>query len=135
MLSEMEEITKRMKSEINDWRLSLGTMSDENIIMKTHLSAILKENFDISLLPQVENLYSHLLTEEEFINLLRHNIGELDSLIDSETSKSLNKNRFEHMCSTLQSQMTTARIRLSRLKSEFNDFFQHGAGVGPFQTD
>lgn len=99
-------------------------MSDENILMKTYLSNVLQDNFDINLLPQVENLYSHLLTEEEFINLLRHNIGELDSLIDSNNLKFIHNSKFENMRSTLQSQMKTARIRFANLKSEFNDFFQ-----------
>lgn len=113
-----------MKSEINNWRRTLGIMSDENILMKARLSSVLQENFDINLLPQVENLYSHLLTEEEFINLLRHNIGELDNLVESGNSEVENTHRCENMCSTLQSQMMTAKIRLSKLKSEFNDFFR-----------
>lgn len=109
-------------------------MSDENILMKARLSNILKENFDINLLPQVENLYSHLLTEEEFINLLRHNIGELDNLIEAGNSKFESTSRFENMWSTLQSQMATARIRLGLLKSEFNDFFQQRIDAEPYQT-
>ena len=131
----MVEITNEMKREINNWKASLGSMADENILMKARLSNMLKENFDISLLPQVENLYSHLLKEEEFINLLRHNIGELDSMIESGHSKFLNKTRFENMWSTLQSQMMTARIRLTNLKSEFNEFFRQEKGMAPLQTE
>ncbi len=113
-----------MKSEINDWKQSLGNMADENILMKTHLSHMLQGNFDINLLPEVENIYSHLLTEEEFINLLRHNIGELDNITESDNSKFFNKARFENMCSTMQSQMITVGVRFTKLKSEFNEFFQ-----------
>lgn len=120
----MQEITNQMKREINDWRLSLSTMSDENIQMKSSLSNMLQGNFDINLLPQVENFYSHLLAEEEFINLLRHNIGELDNLITGGDSLNLNKTRLENMCLTLRSQMQTAGIRLTKLKSDFNNFFQ-----------
>lgn len=130
----MEEITNRMKREISDWKLSLATMSEENNQMKTRLSDMLQENFDINLLPQVENFYSHLLTEEEFINLLRHNIGELDNFITGEDRLNLNKNRFDNMCLTLRSQMQTASIRLTKLKSDFNDFFQQGRIV-PFHTE
>ena len=120
----MDEITNRMKSDINDWKQSLGYMSDENILMKTRLSQMLQAKFDNNLLPQVENLYTNLLSEEAFLNLLRHNIGELDNLIESEHSRLVNKNRFENMYATLQSQMTTVKIRLTHLKSEFNEFFQ-----------
>lgn len=130
----MAELTSKLKEEIKDWKRSLGNMSDENILMKTRLSNMLQGNFDINLLPQVENLYSLLLTEEEFINLLRHNVVELDSLIKSENTRELNKNRFELMGLNLQSQMITAKIRLNKLKSEFNAFFQEGSKA-PIQTE
>ena len=112
-----------MKSDINDWRQSLGNMEDENILMKARLSHMLQGNFDINLLPQVENIYSYLLTEEAFINLLRHNIGELDTFIEADNPINFNITRFENLCSTLQSQMITAGIRFAKLKSEFNEFF------------
>ena len=130
----MSEILQEMKGEIKGWKQSLGNMSDENIQMKTRLSKMLQENFDITLLPEVENLYSLLLTEEEFINLLRHNVGELDSLMESDNTKDINKNRFESMAQRLQVQMMTARIRLSKLKSEFNEFFRE-RDTAPFQTE
>ena len=64
---EMPEVKiKNLQSESNGWKRSLGYMSDENIQMKTRLSAILQENFDIALLPQVENFHTLLLKEEEF---------------------------------------------------------------------
>jgi len=122
---------KAMKSVINDWKKLLSTMSDENIHMKNRLSILLKENFDTRLLPKVENLHSHLLEEDGFINLLRHNIGELDSLIETEEQK----NRSDIMASILQSQILTARIRLSNLKSAFNDFFLQENGSSPSQIE
>ena len=131
----MDEITNRMKSDINDWKQSLGYMSDENILMKTRLSQMLQAKFDNNLLPQVENLYTNLLSEEAFLNLLRHNIGELDNLIESEHSRLVNKNRFENMYATLQSQMTTVKIRLTHLKSEFNEFFQQEEDLPHFGTE
>ncbi len=131
----MLEKTSKLKSDIKDWKQSLGYMSDENILMKTRLSNMLQDNFDISLLPQVEDLYSHLLSEEEFINLLRHNIGELDSLIEANNQKEINTGRFDNLSNMLQSQMTTAKIRLTKLKSDVNDFLQQARSMPPLQTE
>lgn len=131
----MDEFTMRMKSEIIDWKQALGNMSEENNLMKTRLSKMLQEDFNINLLPQIEKLYSDLLTEEGFINILRHNIGELDGFMESQNSISVHKNRFENLCSSLQSQLTTANIRLNALSSEFNTFFKDDIGVAPDQPN
>ena len=131
----MVEITDEMKGQIQDWRKSLGRMADDNILMKTRLSTMLQENFDISLLPQVENLYSLLLIEEEFITLIRHNLGEVDSLIESDLPKELNKSRLENLWVKLHSQMMTAGIRLTKLKMEFNEFFHQQRRTAPFQAE
>lgn len=129
----MDEFTMRMKSEIIDWKQALGNMSEENNLMKTRLSKMLQEDFNTNLLPQIEKLYSDILMEEGFINILRHNIGELDGFMESKNSISMHKNRFENLCSSLQSQLTTANIRLNTLSSEFNTFFEDDIGVAPDQ--
>ncbi len=114
---------KNLRNESNTWTHLLRSMSDENIVMKTRLSEMLQEDFDIALLPRVEHFHSLLLTEEEFINLLRHNIAELDHKLDSEqTYINPNEPGVDYMSSRLQQQMITADIRFRKLKSDFYKF-------------
>ncbi|MEO5906558.1 MAG: hypothetical protein ABIQ11_07520, partial [Saprospiraceae bacterium] len=108
--------------ESNGWKRTLGFMSDENILMKTRLFEILQGNFDITLLPRVENFHSLLLKEEEFINLLRHNMAELDYLLVHEHQHHRNIAEIDFMHSRLKYQMMTAETRFKKLESEFYDF-------------
>ena len=131
----MVEKTSKLKSDIKDWKQLLNNMSDENILMKIRLSKMLQDNFDMNLLPQVEELYSLLLSEEEFITLLRHNIGELDSLLTANNPKEINSGRFDNLSNMLQSQMTTAKIRITKLKSDINDFLTQEKSMPPLQAE
>ena len=120
---------KNLRSESSAWTRSLRYMADENILMKNRLSEVLQEDFNIELLPQVENFHSLFLTAEEFIGLLRHNISELDQLLANNQNAIFQGNEVAKMRSRLQSQMITAEERFSKLKREFYEFLAANAGI------
>ena len=112
---------RNVKNESNRWKRALGSMSEENIQMKTRLSGILQENFDLNLLPQVENFLTLLLKEEEFINLLRHNVAELDRHLSLESNA--NSTQVDIMRARLENQMITAETRFHQLRTDYELLF------------
>ncbi len=120
---------KNLRIESNAWTRSLRYMSDENILMKNRLSEILQEDFDIDLLPQVENFHTLFLSCEEFMNVLRHSIAELEQLLAKNDAGLPLSEEINKMRSRVQYQMKTAELRFNALKTDFYDFFSANTGV------
>lgn len=111
------------RSESNAWQRSLSYMTDENIQMKIRLAEILSDDFDLRLLPMVENFHSLVLNEEEVLNLLRHNVAELNkSLLKEGSDYHAMSMDISHLRTRLQFQIAAAEKRFTKLKSEFYEF-------------
>lgn len=105
------------------WKTSIGRLADENIAMKTQLAEILKNDFDVRWLPEVEKLYNLVLTEESWIHLLRHNISELEKWTAHKSSgEPGSMEEVLTLHTTLQHQMKSALDRVHRLKEKFSLF-------------
>ncbi|MDQ3016647.1 MAG: hypothetical protein M3R25_08015 [Bacteroidota bacterium] len=112
---------RQLQTESNAWKRSLEYMTDENIQMKTRLSEILIDNFDITLLTRIEYYQDQVLNEEEILHLLRHNIAEMDRMLTLD-SLSRNNKDISMLRASLQQQITAAELRFNKLKSAFYDF-------------
>ena len=114
--------TKNRRIEINAWKRSLDYMADENILMKNRISEILRDEFDKSDLPKLEEYHSLILKEEDFLNLIRHNLADLTAPHLNSTSSEEGYSKEDGFYFNLKVQIETALLRFNKLKIGFYSF-------------
>ncbi len=114
---------KQLQYEIDTWKRVLGFLMDENNHLKNRLSEVLKNNFDQSLLEEVESFQSSFIKEDELIGLLRNDVAEVDKLQvqeifeDGKISKDIDRR-----LKKLRNNINIAGKQFNKLKSGFNSY-------------
>jgi hypothetical protein len=114
---------KQLQYESDTWKRLLSFMVEENVRLKNRLAEILKEQFNASLLEQVELFQSSFLKEDELIGLLRNEIVEFDKLLAREIFEDGKIMReVEKKMIKLRNNIDTAEKQFGKLKAEFNSY-------------
>ncbi len=114
---------KELQYETENLKRLLGFMSDENIHLKNRLTDILKNDFDNSLLEDVENFHCHFVQEDEKIRLLKNEVAGLDNLLAGEIFE--DGTHIKKVNSTLiklRNNLRNAEAQFANLKMEFNNY-------------
>jgi hypothetical protein len=114
---------KQLQYESDTWKRLLSFMVEENVRLKNRLAEILKEQFNASLLEEVELFQSSFLKEDELIGLLRNEIVEFDKLLAREIFEDGKIMReVEKKMIKLRNNIDTAEKQFGKLKAEFNSY-------------
>jgi regulator of replication initiation timing len=113
----------QLQYESDTWKRSLAFMKDENVHLKNRLAEVLKNNFDKSLLEEVEGFQTRFIREDERLGLLWNEIAETDKLLvreifeDGRIMKKVGKR-----IKKLRTNIMSAERQFSKLKQEFNNY-------------
>lgn len=111
---------KQLQYETETWKRLLSFLREENIHLKYRLSEVLKNEFDKSLLEQMECFQNSFIKEDDLIGLLRNGVAELDSLLVWEVFENRKSGKDIHKkLVTLRNNIDTAEKYFARLKLEF----------------
>ena len=114
---------KQLQFETDTWKRLLGFMSDENIHQKNRLSEILKNQFDINLLEEIENFQSRFLMEDERIGLLIKEVTVLDKLLVREIFEDGSLIRqVDTQLKRLRKNIKYAEAQFTKMKMDFNNY-------------
>jgi len=114
---------KQLQYESETWKRLLGFTMEENIHLKNRLSEILRENFDKSLLEDIEVFQTRFLKADEMIMLLRNDIGEFDNLLNREiVEDGAIMKQVSNELRRIRKNIRTTEEELGKLKSEFNSY-------------
>jgi len=75
---------EQIGTKIEKWRQSLNERMEENLLLKDRLANILKNDYDHSLLEEIEDFQTRLICEDELISSFRQVINELENLIKND---------------------------------------------------
>jgi hypothetical protein len=120
-----EKSVRQFQTEIEDWKKILNSRMDENVLLKSRLSDIVKNNYDQNLLEEIEEFQTQFIREDELINSLRRDVNDLDNLLYSrmfEVGKM--EKSFDIKMDKLDKDIANSVTRFRILQSAFDDF-QH----------
>jgi hypothetical protein len=118
-----EKNVQQFQTKIDAWKQLLKSRMDENVLLKSRLSDILKNNFDQSLLEEIEEFQTRFIKEDELINSLRRDVNDLDNLLyskmfeEGKMGKSL-EIKMEQLGEDIAHSVISFRI----LQTSFDDF-------------
>lgn len=116
---------KQFQAEIETWKQLLSAGTEENILLKTRIPDILKNNYDQSSLEEIEEFQTRFIREDEAIHSLKCDVNDSYNLLyakiaeDGEIEKAFYKKMKD-----LRKDITDFTTRFHILKLAFNDF-QH----------
>jgi hypothetical protein len=120
-----EKNVRQFQTEIEAWKKILNSGMDENVLLKSRLSDIVKNNYDQNSLEEIEEFQTKLIKEDELISLFRRDVNDLDNLLYSKMfEEGKMEKSFEAKMDQLGKEIANSIIRFRILKSAFNDF-QH----------
>jgi hypothetical protein len=120
-----EKNVRQFQTEIEAWKKILNSGMDENVLLKSRLSDIVKNNYDQNLLEEIEEFQTEFIREDELINSLRRDVNDLDNLLyskmfeEGKMEKSF-ETKMDQLGRDISNSVTSFRI----LQSAFDDF-QH----------
>jgi hypothetical protein len=120
-----EKSVRQFQTEIEDWKKILNSRMDENVLLKSRLSDIVKNNYDQNLLEEIEEFQTQFIREDELINSFRRDVNDLDNLLYSrmfEVGKM--EKSFDIKMDKLDKDIANSVTRFRILQSAFDDF-QH----------
>lgn len=114
---------RQLQYETDTWKRLLGFLMDENVHLKNRLAEILKDNFNKTLLEEVDNFQGRFVKEDDLISLLRHDLAEIDTLLLREIFEDgILSREVRVKMNKLRHNMVNAERQFSRLKLEFNSY-------------
>jgi hypothetical protein len=120
-----EKSVRQFQTEIEAWKKILNSRMDENVLLKSRLSDIVKNNYDQNLLEEIEEFQTQFIREDELINSFRRDVNDLDNLLYSrmfEVGKM--EKSFDIKMDKLDKDIANSVTRFRILQSAFDDF-QH----------
>ena len=70
---------RRFQTEIETWKQALNSRMEENLLMKSRLSDILRNNYDQDSLEKIEDFQTQFIKEDELNHSLRSDVNDLDN--------------------------------------------------------
>ncbi len=84
---ETKKMIYQLHEEHKTWLNKLAFYKDEITIMQNRISEIAKKNTSKEVLSFVEHFQNQLIVQKEQIDILKHEINEHESFIESEINK------------------------------------------------
>lgn len=115
----------QFQTEIGTWKQLLNSRMEENLLQKSKLSDILKNNYDQNSLEEIEDFQTKFIKEDQLIASLRRDVNGLDNLLYDEMFEDGKMEKsFDTKMDKLGKDIANSVIKFSILKSAF-DNFQH----------
>ena len=106
------------QTELEKWKQMLTSRMEENILLKSKLTYILKNNYDQSSLEEIEEFQTMFLKEDELIDSLRRDVYELYKIFEEGKSEKFLDTRIKDF----RRDIDNSSVSFSVLKTAFNDF-------------
>lgn len=120
-----EKNVRQFQTEIEAWKKILNSRMEENVLLKSRLSDIVKNDYDQILLEEIEEFQTKFIREDELINSFRRDVNDLDNLLYSKMfEEGKMEKSFETKMDQLGRDVSNSVIRFRILQSAFDDF-QH----------
>lgn len=120
-----EKNVRQFQTEIEAWKKILNSRMEENVLLKSRLSDIVKNDYDQNLLEEIEEFQTKFIREDELINSFRRDVNDLDNLLYSKMfEEGKMEKSFETKMDQLGRDVSNSVIRFRILQSAFDDF-QH----------
>ena len=114
---------KQVRYESEAWKRLLDFMMEENIHLKNKFCDVLKDGFNSCLVEELEVFLSSFIKQDEFINLLRNDLAQLNKLLKNEGVKGEEvMNEIDRRLHEFRNKILTAERRFSDLKIDFNNY-------------
>lgn len=115
---------KQFLHENETWKRLLEFLQAENVYLKTRLAQITKDDYSNGLLEQIEHYHNILISEDNTIGMLRHDVADQDKgLRKSDTENSDFLKELGKRQKKLRKEIEIAEQKFNKLKFEFNNFF------------
>ena len=102
---------------------------DENVLLKSRLSDIVKNNYDQNLLEEIEEFQTEFIREDELINSFRRDVNDLVNLLYSKMfEEGKMEKSFETKMDQLGRDISNSVTRFRILQSAFDDFHHKISG-------
>lgn len=113
----------QLQYESEGWKRMLAFMLGENVYIKNRISEILRNNFDQSLLEQVDSFQNKVIKVDDLIRILRDEIADFDKLIIQDTSdtRALLKEKANRI-KGIRNNVNYLEMLSKKIKSEFNSY-------------
>jgi HD superfamily phosphohydrolase len=122
-LEMLEKDLEQFQVKIESWKQLLNSWMEENILMKSILSDILKNNFDQKSLEEIEEFQTKFISEDELIHSLKRDINGLDKLLSMRIFEDWQMQKFfDSKTKNLENDIHSSTTRFRILKSAFHDF-------------
>jgi len=114
---------KQVQYETEAWQRLLCSMIEENIHLKSNLCEVLKGGLKNCLLEELEIFLNSFIRQDEFINLLRNDLAELNKILKKEVVKDEKiMNEINRRVHEFRNEILIAERRSSDLKIDFNNY-------------
>ncbi len=110
----------QIETIIDQWKRLLNTRKQQNVLLKTRLSEILKDKYDQKLLEELEYFQTEFIGEDIYIDSLRKEVNDLEAL--SATAYNEAEPAMDASAAKLADAIAKSTIRFCKLKSKFNKF-------------
>lgn len=123
-MTNNKSILKQFQEENDIWKRSLEFLLHENVNLKNQLSGLLKERqLSPEFLQVAEQFQSKFIMSDEVINLMRHDVAELEKLLIRdiyEDGALIKKVTQKHK--KLHKELKTLKKTFDNLKRDFNNY-------------
>ena len=122
-LEMLEKDLEQFQVKIESWKQLLNSWMEENILMKSILSDILKNNFDQNSLEEIEEFQTKFISEDDLIHSLKKDIIDLYKLLsigifEDQQMQKLFDSKMKNLDNDIPNSTTSFRI----VKAAFRDF-------------
>ena len=129
-----EKDLKQFQVKIESWKQLLNSRMEKNILMKSTLPQILKNNFDQNSLEQIEEFQTKFISEDELIHSLKREIHDLDKVLSIGIFEDQKTQRlFDLTMKNLDDDIGNSTTMFRILKSAFHDFQNKISGKREYQ--
>jgi hypothetical protein len=116
----MNKENEYLSQESTVWLKAMDRLQEENIILKKRFSDYLKSGKDGVHLEKLESLYNNLLNNDTMLSLLRHEIIDLNEMINKEARRNNSgTKRLDKRQNKIRKDMKLVEEEFERLKQDF----------------
>lgn len=122
---EQNKIASQHQVRLEMWKRLLNSRKTENVMLKSRLANILKNNYTQNSLEEIEDFQTRFVTEDEMIDLLRKEVDELIRLqYRDELGNSNTEATWINIMNRLSKQIAISTARFNKLNTAFDEFRQ-----------
>ncbi len=125
MTSSYSAKLDQYRHEYMTWKRMLEFFKQENAFLKTRLSEVVDRNTDREFLALAEHFQNQFIIKDEFMDELRHDVNELESI--TKIISGIQKNtapdkKIESKQNKLRNEIEYLEKNFTQLKNEFNKY-------------